>query len=73
VNDAARFYAASFTEQELKEVLAFYRSPLGKKVISEEPDILEKSVKNIDSWGPKFVDEIMAKFRAEMKKKGHEL
>ena len=26
-----------FTEQELKETLAFYKSPIGKKVLAEEP------------------------------------
>jgi hypothetical protein len=73
VNDAAKLYAASFTEQELKDILAFYKSPVGKKVITEEPAVLDKSVSNVDAWAAKFVDEVMAKFRSEMKKKGHEL
>jgi len=73
VNDVARLYAASFTEQELKEILAFYKTAAGKKVITEEPAILDKSVSNVDAWAAKFVDEVMAKFRSEMKKKGHDL
>ena len=36
VNDAARLYAARFTEQELRNTLAFYKSPLGQKVIADE-------------------------------------
>jgi uncharacterized protein len=73
MNEAAKLYAASFTEQELRDVLAFYKSPLGKKVITEEPAILDKSVQNIEAWASKLGDEVMAKFRAEMKKKGHDL
>ena len=70
---SAKLYAARFTEQELKDALAFYKSPLGKKVITEEPAILNQSMDNVDAWGGKFANEVMAKFRAEMKKKGHDL
>jgi uncharacterized protein len=73
VEDAAKLYAARFTEQELKTVLAFYKSPLGKKVITEEPAILNQSMSNVDTWIGKFANEVMSKFRAEMKKKGHDL
>ena len=73
VEDAARLYAARFTEQELKTALAFYKSPLGKKVITEEPAILNQSMSNVDTWIGKFANEVMSKFRAEMKKKGHDL
>ena len=73
LNDGARLYASRFTEQELKDVLAFYKSALGKKVITEEPAILDRSVSNIEAWAAKVADEVMAKFRAEMKKKGHDL
>ena len=31
--EIARGYASQFTEQELKDVLAFYKTPLGKKLI----------------------------------------
>jgi hypothetical protein len=73
VNEMAKLYVTAFTEQELKDVLAFYKSSAGKKIITEEPAILEKSAKSADSWIPKFAEEVMAKFRVEMKKKGHEL
>ena len=73
LNDAAKLYATRFSEQELRDVLAFYKSPLGQKVVSEEPAILDESMKNVDTWAGKFGNEVMAKFRAEMKKKGHDL
>lgn len=37
-------YAEAFTEAELKQLAAFYRTPLGKKVIEEQPLLLQKSV-----------------------------
>src|SRR5579864_2078990 len=37
VDSMARSYASHFTEPELKQILAFYQSPVGQKMIVEEP------------------------------------
>ncbi len=68
-----RVYAQYFTEQELKEAVAFYKTPLGKKLISEEPRALDESMKVANEWSGKFAEEVIARMRAEMKKKGHDL
>ena len=73
LNEAARAYAAKFTEQELKDILAFYKSPIGKKVVVQEPIIVEESLAAADRWAQGLLEEIGGKFRAEMKKKGHDL
>ena len=70
-NEIARGYASVFTEQELKDMLAFYKTPLGKKIIDSEPKAVEESTKRAQVWIDKFADEVIAKMRAEMKKKGH--
>jgi uncharacterized protein len=66
-------YAASFTDQELREVLAFYRTPLGKKLIEQEPKILDRSASEAQAWVERFSEEIIKKMRAEMKRRGHDL
>jgi hypothetical protein len=71
--ELTRIYAAHFTEQELKDALAFFKTPLGKKLISEEPKALEASMKAADDWSRRFAIEVDAKFRAEMQKRGHNL
>lgn len=73
INDGAKLYAARFTEQELKDALTFYKSPLGRKIIAQEPVILDQSAANMDDWANKFAEEVIGKFRAEMRKKGHEI
>jgi len=73
LNDAAKLYASRFTEQELREVAAFYKSPVGKKVITEEAPLFERSMSELDNWASKFSEEVIAKMRAEMKKRGHDL
>jgi hypothetical protein len=69
----ARVYASRFSEQELKEALAFYRTPLGKKLIEQEPKILDQTMADAQAWGEKLSQEVMNRMRAEMKKRGHEL
>ena len=73
VNDVAKLYASRFTEQELKDILAFYKSPLGRKLIVEEPAILDQSMKNARAWAENLSQEVIAKMRAEMKKRGHDI
>ncbi len=71
--EMARIYASVFTEQELKELSAFYKSPLGVKVIAQEPVAFNQARQYMDQWAQKFAEEINGKFRVEMKKRGKEI
>jgi uncharacterized protein len=73
IDQVAQLYAHSFTEQELKEALAFYKSPLGKKIVNEEPKVLDEGLHRVQQWSNKFSEEVMSRMRAEMKKKGYDL
>src|SRR5262245_29968348 len=73
LNEVAKLYASRFTEQELKDALAFYKSPLGRKLVTEEPNILDQSMKTAQTWAEGLSQEIIAKMRAEMKKRGHDI
>jgi hypothetical protein len=69
----ARLYATRFTEAELKEVLAFYTSPTGKKLLVEQPQVAELGLKFAQDWANKLSDEVVGKMRDELKKRGHAL
>ncbi len=71
--DTARLYASRFTEQELKDLLAFFKAPLGKKLLIEEANFVEQALTRAQDWSNRLAEEVMAKFRNEMKKKGHNL
>jgi uncharacterized protein len=71
--DLARAYASHFTEQELRDALAFYKTPLGKKLVSEEPKAMEAAMKRADEWSRNFAEEVVQKMRSEMQKRGHNL
>jgi uncharacterized protein len=64
-------YASAFTEQELKDMIAFYKTPLGKKMIEQEPKAGEESTKRAQVWIDKYAETVIAKMRAEMRKRGH--
>jgi hypothetical protein len=69
----ARAYATRFTEQELKDLLVFYKTPLGQKFIKEEPNAIEDGLNRARQWAEAFGDTVMARMRSEMQKKGHQL
>lgn len=48
--DIALVYAERFTEQELRDMVAFYRSPTGKKLIRETPVMMEQTMNVGRSW-----------------------
>ena len=73
MNDAASIYASHFAEPELKQLLTFYLSPLGQKVIAEEPKAADETMALAGSWADNLSEEVITKMRAEMKKRGHDL
>ncbi|SEM64808.1 DUF2059 domain-containing protein [Bradyrhizobium sp. OK095] len=69
----AQVYASEFTEQELKDLVTFYKSPLGKKLIDAEPRAIGLSMAFMNSWAQNFAETVMGAFRAEMRKRGKEI
>ena len=69
----ARTYARHFTEAELKDIVAFYKTPAGKKMIAQEPAAIQESLKAAQQWANEFSDTVLRRFRTEMEKKGHKL
>ena len=73
VNEAAKQYALRFSDAELKELVTFFKSALGQKMLTQEPQVLDATFNFVQQWGPRVAEEVMTRFRAEMKKKGHNL
>jgi hypothetical protein len=73
IDQTSQLYASRFTEPELKEILTFYQSPLGQKMIVEEPKIMDESLRQVSGWADNLSIDIMARMREEMKKRGHDI
>ena len=69
----AQIYASEFTEQELKDLATFYKSPLGQKLLLAEPKAIQGSMAYMNQWAQSFAEVINGQFRAEMKKRGKEI
>ncbi len=70
---AARIYASHFTEAELRQILSWYQSPVGRKALVEEPKAFDEGLAHAGEWSQNFSEEVIARMRDEMKKRGHDL
>ena len=71
VSDAmAQIYTNEFSEQELKDLVTFYKSPLGAKLLASEPRAIQFSMSYMNQWAQQFSATVDASFRAEMRKRG---
>ena len=69
----AKVYADAFTEQELKDLVTFYKTPLGQKLLTAEPQAIQTSIAYMRQWGQTFSQIVTAQFRAEMHKRGKDI
>jgi uncharacterized protein len=69
----APHYAEAFTVAEIKQITAFYQSDIGKKLVKEQPAIMQKSMVQGMQWGQKIGREVELEARQELKKRGVEL
>jgi uncharacterized protein len=65
-------YAKHFTEEEIQEAIKFYKSPAGRKMIQEQPQVMQESMAVGQEWGRKLAEKVMEKAKkaqAEQKPK----
>jgi hypothetical protein len=69
----AQIYCNEFTEKELVDLVAFYKSPLGQKLLASEPRAIQFSMSYMNSWAQNFAEIVNGEFRAEMRKRGKQI
>ncbi len=69
----ANIYTNEFSEQELKDLLTFYKSPLGQKLLTAEPRAIQFSMSYMNGWAQNFSEVVNGEFRAEMRKRGKQI
>ena len=70
--DVARIWANAFTEEELKAITAFYKSPAGLKFVDIGPQVVGASLQAVKVWSDRVGQELLQKSREELKKQGIE-
>jgi hypothetical protein len=66
----ARLFTQHFTPDELRQLLAFYRSPLGAKLVTSFPAVIGEMQQYANSWANAVLTEAQPKLAAEAKKRG---
>lgn len=70
---AARSYAKWLTEPEIRDALTFFKSASGVKYVKVQPDLTDDIIQSITSWSQLASEYVMARTRAEMQKRGHQM
>jgi uncharacterized protein len=70
---SARVFAGEMTEVELKEIAAFYNTPVGKRFNAARPVAIDRIFNILQPWSIKTSDDLYSFLRVEMKKKGHDI
>src|SRR6266849_2641855 len=58
----AKVYANELSEQELKDLVTFYKSPLGKKLLATEPRAIQFSMSYMNQWALAFANTVNNEF-----------
>ena len=58
-------YAKYFTEDEIKELRSFYETPLGRKVISTLPAVMQESMLAGQRWGELIGQQVAAELATQ--------
>jgi len=69
----ARLFAQRFSQKELEDIVAFFKSASGKKYVGAQPILMSDLFVALQGWSQKISVDMMSRVREEMRKKGHEL
>ena len=58
-------YEKHFTHDDIKQMIAFYQSPIGKKLLKKQPAILKESMAVGIAWAQKITEKLIEKMRDE--------
>lgn len=63
-------YAKHFSHDDIKQLIAFYKTPIGKKLIALQPQIMQESMAAGQKWGTKIGQRAIKKLRERQAKQG---
>ena len=58
-------YAKHFTREDIKAMVEFYKSPVGRKMIAKQPQITMESMKVGEAWGQGISERLMKRLEEE--------
>jgi uncharacterized protein len=70
MKQAASVYSKHFTRADLDQLIAFYESPVGKKLFTAQGTILAEMSQVVRVWGQNLEAEVMQSLAPEFQKRG---
>jgi hypothetical protein len=65
-----RIYAGAFTLAEMEELIGFYATPIGRKVLAVTPTISQQSAALGMAWGQRVAQDALAKHERAIRDRG---
>jgi hypothetical protein len=69
----AGIYGQNFTASELRQAAAFYRSPLGQKLLDKQPAMMQETMTIGQNFGRTVATDLQERAIEELRKRGHKL
>jgi hypothetical protein len=66
-------YASNFTVDEMDQLIAFYRTPIGRKSLQQMPQIIQQSMALGQAWAGKIMQRVEESFTSAAKQRGLKL
>jgi hypothetical protein len=66
-------YARNFTPEEMRQMTAFYRTPVGQKLLEKLPTVTQESMRVGQAWGQRIGADVQNRMIEELRKKGHNI
>lgn len=73
VTAAGKLYAQRLSEPQLKEIVAFFKSPAGVAYVGSQPLVMNDLIPQMQTFTQRLSTDMMTRVRAEMKARGHQL
>ena len=73
VPELREIYSSAFTETEMREMIRFYRSPTGQKVLDQSPGLMQRSLAAGSKLGELHRDELRERIVERAKQLNHDL
>jgi hypothetical protein len=67
----AGIYATNFSVGELRDLIAFYHTPTGQKLVARQPVIARASMAAGQQFGQTLVNDLKGEIGEELRKRGH--
>lgn len=66
---AAKIYARTLSEADMKDSLAYFKSAAGQRYVAAQPQMLDQLFNDMQGWSQKLSEQLLKRTREELKKR----